>query len=356
MNSLSERPKSQGLVASRGNPSRKLALLKVFSHKGFERNRRFWFKCPRWTYYRARYFDPAPGTFVSADPLGFRAGDANLYRYVFNSPTNFTDPSGMFVPLVPLLFYGGVAATTIATVVLADLLFPDGVQAPGICEPLVPNLDRSNQRAVAEIILSMGLNSTPGIARAIGSYGDELFRIAGSSIDDIFRGLAGDAIPVPVGPSLSNVADDAIGSLVGNGSLIGNRGAQQGLGAAADDIAQPFLSSNKSDDGIPEIIIDASKYPESAQHARDAQSAGKPLELTINRSGSKPNRKDSLKGKPRVKGKDRDEYPPAMFQEGGSGASVRPIDPSDNRGAGSSMGHQARPYPDGTVVRIVVKD
>lgn len=26
--------------------------------------------------------------------LGFRAGDANLYRYVFNSPTNYTDPSG----------------------------------------------------------------------------------------------------------------------------------------------------------------------------------------------------------------------------------------------------------------------
>jgi RHS repeat-associated protein len=52
-------------------------------------------------YYRARYFDPAAGTFVSEDPLGFGAGDENLYRYVFNSPTNFTDPSGrrgVFVP------------------------------------------------------------------------------------------------------------------------------------------------------------------------------------------------------------------------------------------------------------------
>ncbi|MEM6434653.1 MAG: RHS repeat-associated core domain-containing protein [Cyanobacteria bacterium P01_D01_bin.115] len=46
-------------------------------------------------YYRARYFDPAVGTFVGEDPLGFAAGDSNLYRYVFNSPTNFTDPSGM---------------------------------------------------------------------------------------------------------------------------------------------------------------------------------------------------------------------------------------------------------------------
>ena len=46
-------------------------------------------------YYRARYFDPAPGTFVSTDPLGFNAGDSNIYRYVFNGPTNFTDPSGL---------------------------------------------------------------------------------------------------------------------------------------------------------------------------------------------------------------------------------------------------------------------
>nr|WP_250565371.1 hypothetical protein [Adonisia turfae] len=26
--------------------------------------------------------------------MGFNAGDANLYRCVFNSPTNYTDPSG----------------------------------------------------------------------------------------------------------------------------------------------------------------------------------------------------------------------------------------------------------------------
>jgi RHS repeat-associated protein len=45
-------------------------------------------------YYRARYYDPRVGQFISQDPIGFTAGDANLYRYVFNSPTNFTDPSG----------------------------------------------------------------------------------------------------------------------------------------------------------------------------------------------------------------------------------------------------------------------
>jgi hypothetical protein len=32
--------------------------------------------------------------FVSPDPLGFAAGDENLYRYCHNSPTNYVDPTG----------------------------------------------------------------------------------------------------------------------------------------------------------------------------------------------------------------------------------------------------------------------
>ncbi len=46
-------------------------------------------------YYRARYYDAHIGRFLSEDPIGFDAGDQNLYRYVFNNPVNLTDPSGM---------------------------------------------------------------------------------------------------------------------------------------------------------------------------------------------------------------------------------------------------------------------
>jgi RHS repeat-associated protein len=46
-------------------------------------------------YYRARYYDPTNGRFMSEDPISFGAGDGNLYRYVSNSPINFTDPSGL---------------------------------------------------------------------------------------------------------------------------------------------------------------------------------------------------------------------------------------------------------------------
>jgi RHS repeat-associated protein len=46
------------------------------------------------SYYRARYYDPNVGRFISVDPMGFGAGDTNLYRYVSNNSTNATDPSG----------------------------------------------------------------------------------------------------------------------------------------------------------------------------------------------------------------------------------------------------------------------
>jgi len=53
-------------------------------------------------FYRARYYSPIYQRFISEDPVGFGGGQANLYGYVFNSPTNFVDPSG----------YGGCAPST----------------------------------------------------------------------------------------------------------------------------------------------------------------------------------------------------------------------------------------------------
>ncbi|MFZ0784659.1 MAG: RHS repeat-associated core domain-containing protein [Candidatus Acidiferrales bacterium] len=45
-------------------------------------------------FYRARYYDPNGGRFISEDPLQFRA-DLNFYRYVRNNPSNQGDPFGL---------------------------------------------------------------------------------------------------------------------------------------------------------------------------------------------------------------------------------------------------------------------
>jgi hypothetical protein len=105
-----------------------------------------------------------------------------------------------------------------------------------------------------------------------------------------------------------------------------------------------------------EIAIPRSKFPETAQHIHDAIKAGHPDILTIDRPNAKANRKEALQNHSKVPGKQLDEYPPAMFKEGGRGASVRPISPSDNMGAGAYMGNKLRPHPNGTKVKIKVGD
>jgi RHS repeat-associated protein len=46
-------------------------------------------------YYRARWYDPQLGRFLSEDPIGL-AGGMNMYSYVSNNPTNKVDPSGLY--------------------------------------------------------------------------------------------------------------------------------------------------------------------------------------------------------------------------------------------------------------------
>lgn len=45
--------------------------------------------------YRARYYSPPFGRFMSEDPLWFAVRDANLYRYVNNNPLSLIDPLGL---------------------------------------------------------------------------------------------------------------------------------------------------------------------------------------------------------------------------------------------------------------------
>ena len=46
-------------------------------------------------YNRARFYNSQTGRFIKEDPIGFAGGGMNLYRYVSNSPTSFSDPFGL---------------------------------------------------------------------------------------------------------------------------------------------------------------------------------------------------------------------------------------------------------------------
>ena len=45
-------------------------------------------------YYRARYYFQGVGRFASEDSARFAGGGSNFYRYVENSPSNYSDPTG----------------------------------------------------------------------------------------------------------------------------------------------------------------------------------------------------------------------------------------------------------------------
>ena len=52
-------------------------------------------------YYRARYYDPGTGRFISRDPIGYVDG-MSLYEYVRSSPVNWLDPFGLHIAPGPL--------------------------------------------------------------------------------------------------------------------------------------------------------------------------------------------------------------------------------------------------------------
>ncbi|MFN9114013.1 MAG: RHS repeat-associated core domain-containing protein, partial [Bacteroidota bacterium] len=46
-------------------------------------------------YVRNRDYSPSLGRFIELDPIGFRAGDNNWYRFLGNNPCSHVDPSGL---------------------------------------------------------------------------------------------------------------------------------------------------------------------------------------------------------------------------------------------------------------------
>ena len=135
-----------------------------------------------------------------------------------------------------------------------------------------------------------------------------------------------------------------------------------GFGALQDGIDRVGIAMKnvtegvrEAADNIPEITLPKDRWNQAVQHADDAMNNGHPDTYTIDRPGASARRSESLKGYPTKTGFDRDEWPPAVFKEGGEGASIRYISPSDNRGLGAYLRNQIAPYENGAKVKIKVK-
>ncbi len=78
----------------------------------------------------ARYYGPGDGRFENQDPSSFTAGDANLYRYVFNDPVSLTDSTGEGLGDFAIGFFKGVAYAVAGAVVIGGLVAVATAGAP----------------------------------------------------------------------------------------------------------------------------------------------------------------------------------------------------------------------------------
>ncbi|NMC19896.1 MAG: RHS repeat-associated core domain-containing protein, partial [Thermogutta sp.] len=63
----------------------------LFTGRPFDQDSRLRYNLNRW-------YDSSVGRWLSEDPIGFAAGDGNLYRYVRNNVAVWGDPLGLQIP------------------------------------------------------------------------------------------------------------------------------------------------------------------------------------------------------------------------------------------------------------------
>lgn len=95
------------------------------------------------SYYRARYYDPATGRFLSEDPIGFESGD-NFYAYTENNPTNWIDPSGTDIICPSFLPWCKPATAPTPTPPPSRSKFPLHCSTPSECN-FTPDMNRALQ-------------------------------------------------------------------------------------------------------------------------------------------------------------------------------------------------------------------
>jgi RHS repeat-associated protein len=178
-------------------------------------------------YYRARFYDPQLGRFVSEDPTGF-SGGSNWFSYALNNPLRFVDPLGLqgddpgFWSLQGSYWLGvgeGVGQGLIGTVALAgglithpvnttktigsDLSMRAETMYDGILHPM------ELKEAITDAILTVGPD---GAMNIVGNAGGQVIAVKGMSEVAAFARLKiisnlPDAAGTPPGGIVADILD-----------------------------------------------------------------------------------------------------------------------------------------------------
>jgi RHS repeat-associated protein len=191
----------------------------------------------------ARDYDPVSGRWTASDPIRFRGGDTNLYRYATDDPVNRTDPVGLSSVAsegTPPAADSGVAAATDAAATAAA--------------------GSGNSAA------DMGVNAASDAAAAAAGSGNSAADTGVNAASDAAAAAAGGS--GNAADSGANAASDAAAAAAGGS---GNA-ADSGANAASDAAAAAAGDSGNAADSGANAASDAAA--EAAAGGNDDGAAG----------------------------------------------------------------------------------
>ena len=200
--------------------------------------------------YRNRVYSPGLGRFLQTDLIRFQAGDINIYRYVGNGPTEWTDPSGKWLGGAII---GGIAG---------------GISV--VANPNFSHLTKCQKEA--ELATGIGLGAAGGavlpdaaplFGGLIGLVGDLSNQLIenGGNLGDINTGellgatIAGVLVGA-VGGGFDSAGAGTLGKILTGGAGIGATGVISGIGTVAGSGGQSNTGGgNSGGNSIPIITI-----------------------------------------------------------------------------------------------------
>jgi RHS repeat-associated protein len=176
-------------------------------------------------YYRARYYNPAIGRFLSEDPLGFAGSGANFYAYAGDDPIDFNDPFGLKPgpPPPPCPGEGGTACTPVPCSQTAGFRVAQGILGAAnlalAAQRTGALLSADSLLAVATPFTSGGSAAVAGVVTVYGvvSIGGQVISGAGQ----LYTAFGGNA---QAGAQLSQAGDILSGPLFGLSTLMVTNG------------------------------------------------------------------------------------------------------------------------------------
>lgn len=198
-------------------------------------------------YYRARYYDPVIGRFISEDPLGFGAG-VNFYAYVDNNPVNANDPSGLD-PLSAIAKLGGRlgnAATRALNEKIAKQYLDTGQyvlkSGGGKAEQLIPNAVTGGAKggAFGDIVLKNTVTGQEVIINTVTTRANGLPTAAELAAAAKIQNLRPDSQFIMISKTTGAVIGAfAAGSASANTGILGTGITANGIGNFIADFLTP---------------------------------------------------------------------------------------------------------------------